>query len=393
MKKPGFYSTGDIMKLAHITKKTVRYYDEHNILKPSYVAPSGARFYTENDLALLQQILLFKYLGFPLKDIREMTIHESDHNYLIRSLKLQSKLVQDQIEQLQVVAQAITDTTQAIEQNRDVDWSKMLNLIHYMSMEESIRTQYQNANNIASRINLHKLYSANKQGWFPWIYDHLNLKPHEQILELGCGDGSFWTENEEKLPQDLNITISDISEGMLRDARNNIADPADRFQYASFDCQQIPYDDHSFDSVIANHVLFYCKDITEALSQISRVLKPNGTFICSTYGSKHMKEINRLVTGFDDRIILSANKLYEIFGRENGASVCSRYFTDVHWISYQDELVVPDAEPLISYILSCHGNQNQYILDRYSEFRTYVQQKIGTGFHITKDAGIFICKK
>ena len=33
-----------IRRMAHITKKTIRYYDEHNILKPSLVNDKGARF-------------------------------------------------------------------------------------------------------------------------------------------------------------------------------------------------------------------------------------------------------------------------------------------------------------------------------------------------------------
>ena len=60
MKKEGYYSTGEFMKQANITKKTIRYYDEKNILKPSFVSDSGARYYTEKDLAKLQQILLLK---------------------------------------------------------------------------------------------------------------------------------------------------------------------------------------------------------------------------------------------------------------------------------------------------------------------------------------------
>ena len=44
MKKDGFYSSGEFAKMAHITKKTLRYYDAHNILKPSYLTPYGARF-------------------------------------------------------------------------------------------------------------------------------------------------------------------------------------------------------------------------------------------------------------------------------------------------------------------------------------------------------------
>lgn len=52
MKKDGFYSSGEFAKMAHITKKTLRYYDAHNILKPSYLTPYGARFYSDEDFAL-----------------------------------------------------------------------------------------------------------------------------------------------------------------------------------------------------------------------------------------------------------------------------------------------------------------------------------------------------
>ena len=82
MKKEGYYSSGCFAKMAHITKKTVRYYDEHNILKPSYVSPTGARFYSDEDFARLQQILLLKYLGFSLNDIREMTVNDSSYHFM-----------------------------------------------------------------------------------------------------------------------------------------------------------------------------------------------------------------------------------------------------------------------------------------------------------------------
>ena len=95
----------------------------------------------------------------------------------------------------------------------------------------------------------------------------------------------------------------------------------------------------------------------------------------------------------DARVNVVVEKLYEKFGRENGAGILSRYFSSVTWESYPDHLVVPDAQPLISYILSCHGNQNQYILDHYKEFRSFVEKKTEHGFHITKDAGLFLCEK
>lgn len=93
MKKEGYYSTGEFMKQANITKKTIRYYDEKNILKPSFVSDSGARYYTEKDLAKLQQILLLKYLGFSLGDIKEMQVDDADKHFIVNSLNIQQKLV------------------------------------------------------------------------------------------------------------------------------------------------------------------------------------------------------------------------------------------------------------------------------------------------------------
>ena len=156
MKLPGYYSSGEFARMANVSVRTIRFYDKQNILKPSYVTPSGARFYTDSDFARLQQILLLKYLGFSLDDIREMTIDDADYHFMLNSLNLQKKLIQDQIEQMQLVESAIEDTVQAIEQEHQIDWSQMLDLIHLTNMEKSLKVQYQNATNISSRIRLHK---------------------------------------------------------------------------------------------------------------------------------------------------------------------------------------------------------------------------------------------
>lgn len=376
--------------MAQITVRTVRYYDKQNILKPSLVTPTGARFYTEEDFARLQQIMLLKYLGFSLEDIRELTVNDSDYSYLEHSLEQQQNLVRDRIEQLQLVEQAIGETVTEIRQQQNVDWNRMRELIHLTGMENSLKAQYRNSTNISARIRLHRLFSSNKQGWFPWIYEQCQITEGMKILELGCGNGRLWIENKAKLPADCEIILSDISEGMIRDVRREQSLQDDRFSFAAFDCHTIPYEDASFDLVIANHVLFYCKDVDRVCSEVGRVLKPGGRFVCGTYGVAHMQEVSRLVTQFDDRITLSGENLYEHFGKENGAQALAPYFAEVDWQQYEDALIVTQAEPLIEYVLSCHGNQNQYILEKYNKFRKYVEGQIRNGYTITKDAGIFI---
>lgn len=401
MKPKGYYTSGEFARMAHISVRTVRFYDKQNILKPSYVNEAGARFYSEDDFVRLQQILLLKYLGFSLEDIRDMTVEDSDYQMLRNSLALQLKLVKDRMEQMQMVVQAIEDMMEVIDTRQDVDWKQMMNLIHLTNMETSLKSQYRNASNIAARINLHKLFSTNRQGWFPWVYEHLGIREEMEILELGCGNGAIWKENYERIPDHVHIVLNDISEGMLRDTMRDLEQlecleekkDFSGFDSKPFDCHAIPYADDHFDCVIANHVLFYCEDLKKVLGEVARVLKKGSVFICSSYGAAHMQEITELVQGFHSMITLSADKLYEHFGMENGEEILKPYFSTVEKKMYEDVLVVDKAEPLIEYILSCHGNQNQYILNRYKDFRSYVERKTKKGFRITKDAGIFICKK
>ena len=392
MKKNGYYSSGEFAKKAHVTLRTIRWYDRQNLLKPSAHTESGARLYTDTDLVRLQQILLFKYLGFSLDEIKEMMISSVSSDYLLENLQIQKKLVEERIEELKSVDHALDETVNTIEKNHEVDWSHLLDLIHMTGAEQSLKTQYQNAANISARIRLHKEYSTNPQGWFPWIYEQFHLKEGMKILEVGCGNGELWIENLEKLPGNIQIVLSDVSEGMLRDVRKFLGKDK-RFSFRCFDCEENPYENESFDLVIANHMLFYCAELNQALKECRRVLKKNGVFACSTYSKRHMQEITGLVKGFDENISLSADVLYEKFGLDNGEEKLKPYFSAVECLHYDDSIEISEAEPLIAYILSCHGNQNRLLLDRYKEFREYVMEKTENGFHITKDAGMFKCVK
>lgn len=392
MKKEGYYSSGQFAQKAHVTKKTLRYYDEHRYLTPSYINENGARFYTDQDFQKIQQIQLFKYLGFSLDDIKEMTMKDVDEASLTKTLKLQLGLLEERIAQMNVVKEILQDTTELVAKKREVDWSKLVQAISVTGMENSLKQQYKNASNISARIALHRLYTANKKGWFPWVFEQCQLKNGQKVLELGCGNGSLWLENLKKVPSDVLVYLTDQSEGMLRDLKKNMKSDG-RFLYEVVDFHEIPFESESMDMVIANHVLFYAEDMEKVLKEIQRVLKPGGRFICGTYGSNHMIEISRLVEEFDDRIVLAAEHLYEIFGKENCREILTPFFENVTWAEYEDHLLVTEADPLVDYVISCHGNQNQYIVDSYKEFRQFVDKKVHKGFYITKEAGVFIATK
>lgn len=70
------YSIHELSRLAGISPRTLRYYDEIGLLKPSRTEPSGYRFYGEAELNLLQQILFYRERGLGLDRIREILYRE-----------------------------------------------------------------------------------------------------------------------------------------------------------------------------------------------------------------------------------------------------------------------------------------------------------------------------
>lgn len=63
-------SVHEVAKLTGITARTLHYYDEIGLLKPTKVTEAGYRMYDDTALSRLQNILLFRELKFPLKEIK-----------------------------------------------------------------------------------------------------------------------------------------------------------------------------------------------------------------------------------------------------------------------------------------------------------------------------------
>ena len=104
-----------------------------------------------------------------------------------------------------------------------------------------------------------------------------------------------------------------------------------------------------------------------------------------------MKEITEIVQNFDARINLSNHSLYDIFGLENGEAILKHYFSNVERMDYQDSLEITESKPLIDYIMSCHGNQNEILGPRLFEFKEYIESilKSEGKIIVTKQAGMF----
>lgn len=65
-------TVSEVSKLTGVSIRTLQYYDKIGLLSPAGYTQAGYRLYDDTALETLQQILLFRALEFPLKDIKKI---------------------------------------------------------------------------------------------------------------------------------------------------------------------------------------------------------------------------------------------------------------------------------------------------------------------------------
>lgn len=387
-----FFTIGVFAEKAGVTLRTLRYYDKIALMKPSSYNAAGHRLYSNQDFARLQQILTLKFIGFSLDDIKKIAQSDVADKNFVKSLEIQKKIMNQRVQHTFMVIKAIDEAIE-MENKVDVSWDKFTNIINVINSDGKLLEQYENASNLRARINIHEMFSVNKYGWMRWYFDELHLPKKCTILELGCGDASLWEKNKDRIPKELDITLSDFSKGMLNDAKINLGKKSEYFKFQIIDAEDIPCGDCSFDVVIANHMLYHVDNIGEALSEIYRVLKPGGYFYFSTVGKNHMIEIRNIMLRFKSETMdIKSSDITSRFQLENGEEKLKKWFNNIEMKRYEDNLIVTEATPIIDYIFSMPGNVRQsFNKERLHELNKYLNNKIATegGIYITKDTGFF----
>jgi ubiquinone/menaquinone biosynthesis C-methylase UbiE len=251
--------------------------------------------------------------------------------------------------------------------------------------------QYKDSSKLSARARLHSQYSTNPQGWFDWMFELYDLPPNARILELGAGAGWLWLRNAKWIPPGWEITVSDFSAGMVEEQRQSLARIPRPFEFREIDVQAIPFEDGTFDGVIANNMLYHVPDRVKAIAEMRRVLKPSGRLYTATNGERHMREIHLLMRqcGFQPEEWLGGFVERHAFTLENAAEQLRAEFGEVAVVRYPDTIELTEAEPLIEYIQSHPIDPND---KRIAEIRASLEAEIAQNgkLAITKDMGVAI---
>ena len=393
--KEKLYTAGEFANMAGVSLRTIRFYDSKGLLKPVSYSEAGYRYYDRNSFLVLQRIMMLKYLGFSLAQIDELLKTNDDTEEQIlaqKELLMQKKAKLDKL-----------INTIDIWQNskREEKWEVLLKLLHLMSDEEKVKEQYLTSENLERRISIYD-YGMAEEYWSNWVFKKMNFQSGEKILELGCGNGMLWSDNIENLPEGLQLTLTDRSEGMLAQTKKNFSaydaileEKKISVEYKVMDANQLLLSSMEYDCIVANHMLYHVTDRESCLRKIERALKQSGRLCCSTIGNDHLKQMHELVANFDSRIDMPFRNLTESFRLENGREQLERVFSKVEREDFHNDLLVDDAKAIYTYVKSYPGNASYVLEERGEEFMELLQYKLKKdgSFFIQGQTGIFICMK
>jgi ubiquinone/menaquinone biosynthesis C-methylase UbiE len=254
--------------------------------------------------------------------------------------------------------------------------------------------QYKTPTNFSARIALHEYYTIAAQPWLEWVMDRIlaAAQSDARTLEVGCGRGDLWEQNAHRVPRGWEITLADFSGGMAREARgrlHNAGMVAQGFEVVNI--ERLPFASHSFDLVIANHMLYHVPNRARALSEVRRVLKTGGGFFAATNGEAHLRELFDVAERVLPNLKEYRDSLRSGFSLENGAARLERVFDHVDVTRYPSELRVDAVQPLVDFILSMSPalDADQSVTARLHEAYAAEIARGGGMMHIGKDAGMF----
>ena len=253
--------------------------------------------------------------------------------------------------------------------------------------------QYSDSQKLAARARLHREYTIAELDWFPWVAKQLPLNAEASILDIGCGPGWFWAAAASEVPKNLELTLSDLSPGMVQEA----VERCQPLPFASVTGRQanatdLPFENGSFDAIIAMHMLYHLPDPSKGLAEMYRVLKPGGFLAVTTNGAGNTRELYALATVFGGEPLDPAGA---VFGYDAAERSMQAQFGNVSMSQHPARMRVTEPDDvflaLTSYPPGDRADEAQL-----AAFRDAIAEAFQAGngvLEVGKESGLFISRK
>jgi DNA-binding transcriptional MerR regulator len=130
------FQAREFADLTRVTVRTLHHYDRLGLLKPSRYTRAGYRLYCERDFARLEQIVTLKFIGFSLKEIKNILNHGSFD--LATALRHQREAIEEKRSRLELAIQAIQRAEYVIATSEESGWKAFAKIIEVINMQHDM---------------------------------------------------------------------------------------------------------------------------------------------------------------------------------------------------------------------------------------------------------------
>lgn len=130
------YRVSEFAEKAGVTVRTLHHYDRLGLLSPAHRTDGGYRLYGERDFARLQQIVTLKFIGLPLKQIKDLL--DDGHLDLKSTLHLQRRLLLEKRAQVDAAIQAIQEAESSLQSGAAPSLAALKKIIEVMERQNSM---------------------------------------------------------------------------------------------------------------------------------------------------------------------------------------------------------------------------------------------------------------
>jgi len=134
------YTIKEIADLAGATTRTIRYYDEIGLLDPALTGDNGYRYYDQDSLLRLQQILFFRELDVPLKEI-EIIMNRPSFD-LLSALENHRSALQGRVQRLEKLIDTLDKTAASVKGEGSMSDQDVFDGFDESQYEEEIRERW-----------------------------------------------------------------------------------------------------------------------------------------------------------------------------------------------------------------------------------------------------------
>ncbi len=168
---------------------------------------------------------------------------------------------------------------------------KLLSLLNPANNAYFVGKQLKKPNGFfASKVA--KGMNVSNKNLYDLVFQNLDLKNNENVLEVGFGNGFFFKQINQK-NQSANFFGVEISKEMIRQCirLNNELIINKTLEVTHFSGVILPYEKEFFDKLIAVNLIYFWENPTENIKELHRVLKPNGELFIGIRPFEVLKEL------------------------------------------------------------------------------------------------------